>query len=97
MTEHRSASLMRHLGALALVAVGIDHIEQYYVDYYRAVPTIGTLEDVVGSTPLVSAIGDDAWGKLFVQRERLVRDCIEDHGGRVIHTAGDGSMCTLPG
>ena len=43
MTERRSASLMRYLGALALLAVGIDHIEQYYVDYYRAIPTIGTL------------------------------------------------------
>jgi class 3 adenylate cyclase len=54
-------------------------------------------EDVVGSTTLVAEIGDDAWGRLRVQRERLVRDCIEDHGGRVISTAGDGSMCTLPG
>jgi class 3 adenylate cyclase/pimeloyl-ACP methyl ester carboxylesterase len=54
-------------------------------------------EDVVGSTTLVSRIGDDAWGKLRVQRERLVRDCVEDHGGRVISAAGDGSMCTLPG
>jgi class 3 adenylate cyclase len=54
-------------------------------------------EDVVGSTILVSRIGDDAWGKLRVRRERLVRDCVEDHGGRVISGAGDGSMCTLPG
>jgi class 3 adenylate cyclase len=54
-------------------------------------------EDVVGSTVLVSEIGDDAWGKLRVQRERLVLDCVEDHGGRIISTAGDGSMCTLPG
>jgi class 3 adenylate cyclase len=54
-------------------------------------------EDVVGSTMLISKIGDDAWGKLRVQRDRLVRDCVEDHGGRVIQTAGDGSMCTLPG
>ena len=55
-------------------------------------------EDVVGSTMLVSEIGDDAWGKLRVQRgHRLVRDCVEDHGGGVISAAGDGSMCTLPG
>jgi pimeloyl-ACP methyl ester carboxylesterase len=54
-------------------------------------------EDVVGSTMLLSKIGDDAWGKLRVQRERVVRDCVEDRGGRVIQTAGDGSMCTLPG
>ena len=54
-------------------------------------------EDVVGSTMLVSEIGDDAWGRLRVQRERLVRDCVEGHGGRVISSAGDGSMCALPG
>jgi class 3 adenylate cyclase len=54
-------------------------------------------EDVVGSTTLVSRIGDDAWGELLVRRERLVLACVEEHGGRVVSTAGDGSMCTLPG
>src|SRR5258705_2038787 len=39
----RTTSIARYLGALSLLAVGVDHIEQYYVDYYRAVPTIGTL------------------------------------------------------
>lgn len=47
MTERRShrsaATAARYLGALALLAVGIDHIEQYYADFYRAIPTIGTL------------------------------------------------------
>jgi hypothetical protein len=38
-----TTTLTRYLGALAVLAVGVDHIEQYYVDYYRAVPTIGTL------------------------------------------------------
>jgi hypothetical protein len=37
------ARLGRYLGALALLGVGIDHIEQYYVDSYSAIPTIGTL------------------------------------------------------
>jgi len=54
-------------------------------------------EDVVGSTMIVSQIGDDAWRELRVRRDRVVRDCIEEHGGRVVSTAGDGSMCTLPG
>src|SRR4051794_30037749 len=39
----RTTSILRYLGALSLLAVGVDHLEQYYVDYYRAVPTIGTL------------------------------------------------------
>jgi class 3 adenylate cyclase len=62
----------------------------------RVVVTV-MFEDVVDSTGLVSEVGDDAWGRLRVQRERLVRGAIEAHGGRVISTAGDGSMCTLPG
>jgi hypothetical protein len=37
------ARLGRYLGALTLLGVGIDHIEQYYVDFYSAIPTIGTL------------------------------------------------------
>jgi hypothetical protein len=32
-----------YLGALSLLAVGGDHIEQYYVDNYSVVPTIGAL------------------------------------------------------
>jgi predicted lipoprotein with Yx(FWY)xxD motif len=39
----RALTATRLLGALSLLAVGIDHIDQYYADYYRAVPTIGTL------------------------------------------------------
>lgn len=32
-----------YLGALSLLAVGVDHIEQYSVDQYSVIPTIGTL------------------------------------------------------
>ena len=43
--RHRSiiARASRYLGALAVVATGVDHIEQYSVDKYSTVPTIGTL------------------------------------------------------
>jgi class 3 adenylate cyclase/pimeloyl-ACP methyl ester carboxylesterase len=54
-------------------------------------------EDVVGSTTLISKIGDEAWGRLRLQRDRLVANCVEALGGRIISTAGDGSMCSLPG
>ena len=37
------ARAARYLGALALLGVGVDHIEQYYADFYSAIPTIGTL------------------------------------------------------
>src|SRR4051812_40817494 len=34
---------LRIAAALAVLAVGADHLEQYAVDHYDAVPTIGTL------------------------------------------------------
>lgn len=37
------ASLARYLGAAALLAVGLDHLEQRTVAHYAAIPTIGTL------------------------------------------------------
>jgi uncharacterized membrane protein YciS (DUF1049 family) len=33
----------RYLGALALLAVGLDHLQQYAQDSYSVIPTIGTL------------------------------------------------------
>jgi hypothetical protein len=46
LTAHRRATIARaalYLGALAVLATGVDHIQQYYVDNYSTVPTIGTL------------------------------------------------------
>ena len=37
------ATWTRYLGAVALLGVGLDHIEQFAVDHYSAIPTIGTL------------------------------------------------------
>jgi hypothetical protein len=37
------ARCARYFGALALLAVGVDHLEQYFVDSYSVVPVIGTL------------------------------------------------------
>jgi hypothetical protein len=44
-TRNRSmiAQASRSLGALAVLATGVAHIEQYSVDNYSTVPTIGTL------------------------------------------------------
>jgi hypothetical protein len=46
LTTRRRAIIARaalYLGALAVLATGVDHIEQYAVDSYSTVPTIGTL------------------------------------------------------
>ena len=39
----RVARWLRYLGAAAILAVGVDHYQQYSADFYSMIPTIGTL------------------------------------------------------
>ncbi len=41
--SHLLATWSRYLGALALLGVGLDHLEQFSIDSYSVIPTIGTL------------------------------------------------------
>jgi hypothetical protein len=42
-TEPRGGTILRMLGAIALLAMGVIHLEQYFAVHYRVVPTIGPL------------------------------------------------------
>ena len=57
--SHRSivARGFRYLGALAVLATGVAHIEQYAVDNYSTVPTIGTLFLLNFIAAIVIAVG----------------------------------------
>jgi hypothetical protein len=49
--------LARYLGAAALFAVGLDHLEQRSAAHYSAIPTIGTLFLVNFVSATVVAVG----------------------------------------
>jgi hypothetical protein len=52
-----AAALARYLGGVALLGVGVDHIEQYWVDSYAAIPTIGTLFALNFASAAILALG----------------------------------------
>jgi hypothetical protein len=58
-TRRRSivAQAFRYLGAAAVLATGVAHIEQYSVDNYSTVPTIGTLFLLNFIASIVIAVG----------------------------------------
>jgi hypothetical protein len=58
-TRHRAivAQAFRYLGALAVLATGVAHLEQYSVDNYSTVPTIGTLFLLNFIAAIVIAVG----------------------------------------
>ena len=51
------AQVSRYLGALAVLGTGVAHIEQYSVDSYSTVPTIGTLFLLNFIAAIVIAVG----------------------------------------
>jgi class 3 adenylate cyclase len=46
--------------------------------------------DIVGSTRLVEALGDEPWEALLAWHDRALRGCLEESGGREIKHEGDG-------
>ena len=52
--------------------------------------------DVVGSTALLEAIGDEAWDELRRWHDQALRACFELHGGEEIDHAGDGFFVAFP-
>jgi hypothetical protein len=53
----RRATWARYLGAIALLGVGLDHLEQFSVDHYSAIPTIGTLFALNFASAALLALG----------------------------------------
>jgi class 3 adenylate cyclase len=52
--------------------------------------------DIVDSTPLVEAIGDEAWESLVGWHDRTLRSLFLDHGGEEVDHAGDGFFVAFP-
>ena len=46
--------------------------------------------DIVGSTPLVEALGDDAWQELIRWHDQTLRAIINRYGGTEVRQTGDG-------
>jgi class 3 adenylate cyclase len=52
--------------------------------------------DIVGSTQLVEAIGDDAWSGLVAWLDGAMRQCFAEHAGEEVDHAGDGFFVAFP-
>jgi class 3 adenylate cyclase len=52
--------------------------------------------DIVGSTNLLEAIGDDAWTDLRRWHDETLRACVSNHGGQEVDHTGDGFFVAFP-
>ena len=51
--------------------------------------------DIVDSTRQSSSMGDAAWHALIDQHDRLARKIVDQHGGRVVKSTGDGLLAVF--
>lgn len=52
--------------------------------------------DIVNSTPLLAAIGDDAWNDLLEWHDSLMQALVFEHNGEVVKHGGDGFFVAFP-
>jgi len=90
-------SAFEHLGALPDAKRAEDLLQR---TVYEAVPARALrtfmFTDIVGSTALIEAIGDEAWEGLLRWHDESLRHCFEEHGGEELDHAGDGFFVAFP-
>jgi class 3 adenylate cyclase len=53
--------------------------------------------DIVDSTKLATRLGDRRWRELLDAHDELARQAVEETGGRLVKTTGDGILATFDG
>jgi class 3 adenylate cyclase len=82
--------------------VTLGHIEEFLTGVRGAVPTTRVLatvlfSDIVASTERAAELGDRRWRELLQVHDDLGRRLVEQGGGRVVKTTGDGLLATFDG
>jgi class 3 adenylate cyclase len=53
--------------------------------------------DIVGSTNLAEALGDEAWERLLRWHDDMLRNLVERGGGQIVNSTGDGFFAAFDG
>jgi class 3 adenylate cyclase len=82
--------------------LALDHVEEFLTgarhgqDPSRVLATV-LFTDIVGSTQQAGRLGDRRWRELLNVHDELARRVIEQAGGRLVKSTGDGVLATFDG
>jgi pimeloyl-ACP methyl ester carboxylesterase len=108
LAEHiPGAKLVELPGADATLAweapeLALDLIQQFLTGVHRTAEPNRVLatvlfSDIVASTERASRLGDRRWRELLDVHDELARRLVEEFGGRLVKTTGDGLLATFDG
>ncbi len=80
----------------------LDLVEEFLIGARRSVEPTRVLAtvlftDIVGSTQRAAELGDRRWRELLNVHDELARRLVEQWGGRLVKTTGDGVLATFDG
>ncbi len=75
----------------------LDQYLQFVLDRHVTVATTRRFAtvlftDIVNSTSTSSTVGDSRWRELLDSHDRIARQLVESHGGRLVKSTGDGLL-----
>jgi class 3 adenylate cyclase len=108
LAEHiPEARLVELPGADATLAweapeLALDLIQQFLTGVHRPIEPSRVLatvlfSDIVASTERAGRLGDRRWRELLNVHDELARRLVEEFGGRLVKTTGDGLLATFDG
>jgi class 3 adenylate cyclase len=108
LAEHLPrAKLVELPGADALLIwetpeLALDHVEEFLTGIHRTAEPRRVLAtvlftDIVSSTEQASQVGDRRWRDLLDVHDELARRLVEEAGGQLVKTTGDGVLATFDG
>jgi class 3 adenylate cyclase len=108
LAEHiPQAKLVELPGADATLAwetpeLALDLIQQFLTGVHRPIEPSRVLatvlfSDIVASTERAGQLGDRRWRELLNVHDELARRLVEEFGGRLVKTTGDGLLATFDG
>jgi class 3 adenylate cyclase/alpha-beta hydrolase superfamily lysophospholipase len=82
--------------------LALDLIEEFLTGVRRAAEPNRVLAtvlftDIVDSTKIASRLGDRRWRELLNTHDDVARQTVEEFGGRLVQTTGDGILATFDG
>jgi class 3 adenylate cyclase len=82
--------------------LALDLIEEFLTGVRRTAEPTRVLAsvlftDIVGSTEQASRLGDRRWRELLDMHDELARRLVEEFGGQLVKTTGDGILATFDG
>jgi len=89
----------RRVTGMTPVTVLADEISSEGVDRAPLVSSEGTVtimfSDIESSAEITARLGDQAWLAVLREHDRIIRDAVRRHGGRIVKSQGDGFMASF--